>query len=307
MSNSEPLLINLPTITEWIGWFALGVAAVVALALARRIAQWLIFQWHKLRRKAEACMESNETAIRRIPVICVHPSSVQQPHIFNPNEWERESKGIIGSCSAEYSALHFVNGRIAEICRSSKQRCQRNFDALRSHWNNTPWDSDRCVYYVEDPELHCTIEAFFSGVKSLLDLIVQLIATEKIVESKLDGFHRVGSTYGGKVLNCLEHNVSANMRQLAGEISALIKEHKELWIDHAIRARDQLVHPELGTAQLMFHMDLSVHDGNLTFNNVTPPVIGGTNVAEYSGVTIEHVKQFSVSFLKKLHIKSPAP
>jgi hypothetical protein len=90
------------------------------------------------------------------------------------------------------------------------------------------------------------IEAFFSGMKSLPDLIVQLISTEGIVRNKVHGFHRIGTTYEWKVLKNLKSNISAGREQIAQDIQELIKEQKHLWIDEVINARDQLIYPDRG-------------------------------------------------------------
>ena len=85
-----------------------------------------------------------------------------------------------------------------------------------------------------------------------MDLLVQLLSSEKIVGGIVDGFHRVQDVYGGKVINSLANNALNGKKEAAAKISALITEHKRLWIDQVILARDQLIHPQKGMCQLMF-------------------------------------------------------
>ena len=65
----------------------------------------------------------------------------------------------------------------------------------------------------------------------MLDLVVQLLPAERIINTKLDGFHRKKGNYGATVLNALSNNVSDGKKQIAQTISKLISTHKDKWID----------------------------------------------------------------------------
>jgi hypothetical protein len=244
-------------------------------------------------------MDSNSMNDLRIPLICLDPVSVPSFIIFNSNDWVGESKTIVQSCATEYSVLQHGVSRIATMCLSGKELCQPHFDNLEGHWRKQPWDLEKLAYYGQIPELHMLIEAFFSGLKSLLDLIVQLISTEGIVGSRLHGFHRVGATYGGNVLNSLKSNVCTGREQTAQDIRAFIEEQKKLWIDEVISARNQLVHPSRGTHQLMFYIELENQIGNLIYKDAVPPFVGDKRIDVYSAMKVEDVKKFALTFLGK--------
>jgi len=72
------------------------------------------------------------------------------------------------------------------------------------------------------------IEAFFSGVKSLLDLLVQFLSTETVVTAAIDGFHRANKVYGGKVLNALQNNAPNGRKAFAAKVEALLPSTKPL-------------------------------------------------------------------------------
>lgn len=245
-------------------------------------------------------MEARGNSEPRIPVICLDPSAPGAFGVFNPNDWEKDSKAVVLSCSTEFSVLQYGATRIAEMCRSPKDRCQIHFETLKSQWETSTWDLAELIYYAQAPGLHVLIEAFFSGLKSLLDLIVQLLSTEEIVSVKLHGFHRVKSLYGGTVLNALDNNVSASKKHIARSLKDLIGEHKRLWIDEVIKSRDLLVHPTRGIHQLMFEIQLENRDGTLVYKDALPPCVGRQTISDYSAARIESMKQFAQVFLAAL-------
>ncbi|KPJ65202.1 MAG: hypothetical protein AMJ43_11160 [Coxiella sp. DG_40] len=201
------------------------------------------------------CSQNGES---RIPVILLDQSAMPAFQIFNPNNWKGGSKAVVLSCSTEFSVLHYTVNRINEMCRSPKDRCQSHFDNLKQHCIDPIAILPKTVCYAQVPELHVLIEGFFSSIKSLLDLIVQLLSTEKIVGIKLDGFHRTKNIYGGTVLNALERNACSNKKEVAKALKGLIIKHKQLWIDEVIAARDILVHPLEGVHQLMFELRMKI-------------------------------------------------
>jgi len=242
----------------------------------------------------------------RIPVICVDPSSVPSLTIFNPNNWIGESKAIVQSCATVYSVLQHGVKRIADVCLSSNRLCQPHIDNLVAQWKQKPWDLSKAICYGQVPELHMLIEAFFSGIKSFLDLAVQLISTEGIVGSRLQGFHQVGSTYGGNVLNSLERNVRKGREQDAQRIRAFISEQKELWIDEVIESRHQLIHPSGGIHQLMFRFELEDREGDLVCREVVPPFVGESQIDVYSARRMQNLRDFALRFIDILKPTKPA-
>ena len=166
----------------------------------------------------------------RIPVICLARSSVSAFSIFNPNNWLARSRSVVQSCATELSILEYGAERIAQMCAYREELTRPLFETLKRNWAEAKWDLDRSIYFAEVPEMHVSIEAFFAGLKSLLDLIVQLLSTEEVVGTRIDGFHRTGTVYGGKVLNALKQNVKAGKKPLARSLLDLIADHKEHWI-----------------------------------------------------------------------------
>jgi hypothetical protein len=180
------------------------------------------------------------------------------------------------------------------------EHCRAQVRTLQEHWRRENWELSRGVYFAQVPELHALIEAFFAGTKALLDLIVQLLTTEAVVGVELDGFHRAGSVYGGRVLNALRQNTRANRAHIANAIAALIMSHKATWIDDVIKARDFLIHPEKGLHQLMFQLRLATQGGNLVFQEAVPPHVGSTPIDDYVNSQIGNTEAFARDFLNQL-------
>jgi hypothetical protein len=242
-----------------------------------------------------------DRTLTQIPTICLDPSAVPAFGLFNPNDWNGPSRGVVLSCSSEYSVLHYGVTRIKNICQSPMAHCRDHVMTLQEHWKRQTWDLSKGAYYAQVPELHALIEAFFAGTKALLDLIIQLLTTEVVVGVELDGFHRAGSVYGRRVLNALSHNVRANRANTANSIAALILNHKATWIDDVINARDFLVHPEKGSHQLMFHLRLTIQNGDLLCQEAVPPHVGSIQIDDYVNTQIGNIDAFARDFLKQLH------
>ena len=151
----------------------------------------------------------------RIPIICLAPSSVAAFNIFNPNDWTGENKAIIQSCSTELSVLHYELNSIAKMCSNPEKQCISHFENLKRSWKKPNDTLHKTVCYAQVPEIHVFIKAFFASLKSLLDLVVQLLPAERIINTKLDGFHRKKGNYGATVLNALSNNVSDGKKQIA--------------------------------------------------------------------------------------------
>jgi hypothetical protein len=236
----------------------------------------------------------------RIPTICVDRSAIASLTLFNPNEWVGPSRAVVQSCSTERSVISYGVARLTNVCRSADKHCSSHVATLREQWKQAPWDISQGVYFAQVPEVHLLIEAFFSGMKSLLDLLVQLLKTEGIVGAELDGFHRAGDIYGGKVLNALDRNSKAERKAEAKICAALINEHKASWIDEVIRTRDLLVHPSRGAHQLMFEIRLACIDDNLVCSMIVPPRVGEVPINEYAEQQVRNADRFAEVFLAAL-------
>lgn len=242
--------------------------------------------------------------VQRIPVICVDPSTLAGAEIFNPNAWEGGSKGVIQSCWSEYSVLHHCVRQLSEMCDSGDKVCAINVATIQDQWKRSKFDLNKVACFAQQPDLHIRIEAFFSGVKSLLDLIVQLLTTEKVVAAPIDGFHRDGDVYGGRVLKTLRNNGTKEKKELAAKVGAFISEHKEAWIDRVIAARDQLVHPAKGMHQLMFHLEFTEKNGALIFVRAHPPHIESTPIHKFANEVLNQTTGFCSGLLKMLNEKA---
>jgi hypothetical protein len=227
----------------------------------------------------------------RIPVICVSPSSWASAGIFNPNSWIGDSKGVVQSCGAEYSALRYGVAELSAMCKRSEELCRSQVETLIANWKSAPFDVSRCDYFVEVPSYHLLVESFFSGVKSLLDLIVQLLQTERLVAAAVHGFHRDGDVYGGRVLKVLAGNARKERREDAQRVVEFLRKQKALWVDELIQLRDDLVHPKKGMMQVMFQMDITEKDGQLVWQ-VREPLI-----ATYAPATLLRVQEFCEKFI----------
>jgi hypothetical protein len=120
------------------------------------------------------------------------------------------------------------------------------------------------------------------------------------VSGAIDGFHRDKEVYGGKVLNALRNNAQKDRKDTADRLERLIVEHKELWLDQVIFARDQLIHPEKGMHQLMFHLAFAERDSSLVCVELNPPQIEGKPIHLYAKETLQHVTDFCLNFLRVL-------
>jgi len=115
---------------------------------------------------------------------------------------------------------------------------------LQGDWAKATWDLDRCDYLVEIPEFHLCVEAYLSTIKTLLDLLAQLVTTEGIVNKKVHGFHKKRSQVGGELLHVLEAKAYSAKKSIASQLHQQVQEHKAIWIDQVVQLRDNLVHPK---------------------------------------------------------------
>lgn len=235
-----------------------------------------------------------------IPVVCLDATTVGAFSIFNPNNWEGGTRGVIQSCATELAVLEYSAKRIGTICLSAKDLCHPHFENIRRQWRTSPWDLAKTVFYGQVPELHILIEGFFAGLKSLLDLNAQLLSTGGVVSVSLDGFHRKKAVYGGAVLNALDRNAKKGKQRVAIAIRKLITKHKGLWIDEAIGSRDLLVHPSRGVQQLMFELQVEDRYGTLVLVDLVAPHVGTVAINKYAQARVGDIKQFSSLLLGEL-------
>ncbi len=154
-----------------------------------------------------------------INIIAADDFSVGSWRIFNPNEWTRaESRDIIQSCVAEYSLLAFTVAKLRALFDSARELCWRRYVQIRESLGQPLQYPGKCAYWAEVPEVHLHIEAFLGSAKTFLDIVVQLAATEGIVTSAVDGFHRKGGNIGGKFLNCLRCNACNSHKDRASQL-----------------------------------------------------------------------------------------
>lgn len=175
-----------------------------------------------------------------------------------------------------------------------------NIVAMQEQWQLARFDLSKLVFFGQQPDLHIRIEAFFSGAKTLLDLLMQLLSTERIVGVAIDGFHRDRDVYGGRVLNALRGNATKERKNVAAKLDALISEHKKIWIDQVILARDSLVHPQKGMHQLMFNLEFVEKDGALVCVKAHPPEINERPIHIFAQETLQRATILSSSFLGAL-------
>lgn len=240
----------------------------------------------------------------KIPTICADSSSVIGLTLFNPNNWEGESRGVVQSCANERSIISYAIDKLTIVCKNADQYCSHHLFTLQQLWKKSQWDLSKGIYFAQVPEIHLMIEAYFASVKSLLDLIVQLLSTEGIVGVEIDGFHRSKNVYGGKVLNSLAKNAKARKKNIAKEFITLIDEHKNIWIDEIINLRDVLIHPNKDANQIMFEMNLTEENGNLICNRIVPPSIGKIPIYKYAKEQLINLDRFVNEF--QLIFKNPS-
>lgn len=236
----------------------------------------------------------------RTPVIFVEETAVSSSIYFDVNSWSNDSKGLIQSAWSEYSALCHCITEISSICSDPRSYIQHRINTIKTHLDSnslTKDNLDKIECYAQYSRLHIYIEAFFSSIKSLLDLLSQLLSTENIVGAKIDGFHRKNGEYGGKVLSTITNNAIKENKDKAEKVHKLISSHKSDWIDNVISARDQLVHPNAGMHQLMFKMVFEELNGKIEFAEIRTPMIGNEAIESYVIGTQDNLVVFITDFI----------
>lgn len=243
----------------------------------------------------------------KIPIILIHPSSVSSLAIFNPNLWKNASKQIVRSCAAQHSLLQYSLDKLNGLFNNADKLCQPSLQNLESQWNTAKWTHKKCRYFVEIPEVHLYIQIFLVSVKTFLDLIIQLISSEKIINNKIHGFHKKNKIIGGGILNLLDNNSGKSKKDTANKIATLIKKHKKDWLDEIISIRDLLTHPEKGIAQVMFEMEFRETRRGLKLIKIIKPKINasGADFNDYAKGVLKKVEIFSKDFLELIKHSNP--
>ena len=190
------------------------------------------------------------------------------------------------------------------MCADADTVCEKNVETLQGQWKLAKFNLDKVDCFGQQPDLHIRIEAFFSGVKSLLDLLVQMLSTEQVVATAIDGFHRDQTGYGGRVINALRNNGVKAHKEAAAKLDALITYHKKAWIDQVILARDLLIHPTKGMHQLMFRLEFVQKNGDLIFLKAHPPEIDSIPIDSFAQKVLAQLTVFVQEFLGILHGKA---
>jgi hypothetical protein len=235
----------------------------------------------------------------KIPIILLHKNSTSAYSIFNCNDWGSKSKQIVDLCAINYGLIFYTSKKINKIYEEAHILCSPSFNNIRLQWRKAKWELNNCNYFVDVPQLHLSIHSFLSSVKTFLDVIVQLIATEGVVSAAIHGFHKENNIIGGRLLKILENNAEKNNKEKAKTIYDLIVRHKQLWIDDAVNNRDLLIHPE-GFSKIMFNFILSEKKGNLKLDEIIKPSIGDLAFNKYALDTLLHVESFSREIIKCL-------
>ncbi len=241
----------------------------------------------------------------RIPVILAEESLVISAQIFDQNSWNnKKSKLIIQSCLYEHSALLRCESQIKHLCSKSDHLCQKQIERFKTCWGTDKSQLKKTNIFAQSAGLHIHIEAFFSGIKTLLDLLVQLITSEQVVTARIHGFHEKNNTHGGKILNILDGNAVSDKKQIAKKIHALITEHKKIWIDQAISVRNGLIHPEKGMSQIMFQLEFIEQGNSLVCEKIHPPAIEEKPIDQYAEGARKNIQEFAGNFLELLNSTS---
>ena len=132
---------------------------------------------------------------QKIPVILLDRSSVPAANLLNQNDWENNnSKRIVDSCQTYLGFVYYTYTKLEKALNKTalQSLCAHHKSTLLDQWNHTPFKIEKISCLAEVPEIHLSMLGFFSGIKSFLDLLVELLSTEQIIASNVHGFHEKG-------------------------------------------------------------------------------------------------------------------
>lgn len=244
---------------------------------------------------------------QKVPVIILdrNRSSWSAASFFNPNDWPGPSKGIVMSCWTELGLLFYCRDRIVEACGKGRslEMCAVHIAEMQNQWKKARFPFEKMEYFAEVPDFHIQIEGFFAASKALLDLLMQLVSSERIVSGRIHGFHDKGE----RILNMLQRNVIKGEEQIASSLTTLIRESKSSWIDQLIDVRDILIHPGQGQGQIMFRLSFQQDGEEIKCIAVIPPAIKDLSIDRVAIDTVEHLSNFSQEFIGRIHPKNQQP
>ncbi len=248
----------------------------------------------------------SEEEAKKIRVIIAATSGFRGMAIFNPNQWRGNSKQIAVSCANQLDLLHFFANQLTRQFSGPDKFVEHAIKELQNQWQKSPgkW-LQGCRYFVEVPEVHISVVAFLATIKTLLDLMSQLLSAEKIINVSVDGFHRKGDIIGGVVLNALDRNSVAGNKDRAKRIAKLIEDNKKVWIDGTVTARHLLAHPIKGSSQIYFEIEITQSgDGTPGLANVVLPNYEDKTFAEYANGLVPVIEKFCTDFLSLIKAKN---
>ena len=244
-------------------------------------------------------MKKSNNDSSKIPIIWVDDTNKSALSIFKANNWNDRSKAIISSCAAQLSLLEYQAAKLPSLVQYSRIICESRFKGFNDEWNKSPWKISECDYIVELPEFHMNVQAYLATIKVFLNLIVQLISTEGIVDTVIQGFHKKGDVIGGRVINALENHAKKDKTVIASKLLKFLAEQKSTWIDKAVSIRDLLVHPNKGMTQVMFKMEIAhKRNGELKLERVIQPLFDELQFDQYAQITLMSVENFSKNYLE---------
>jgi len=235
-------------------------------------------------------------SVDKTPIILGDTTTFEAYSLFNPNDWQGRSKPIVGSCATQYGLLLHIDQTLKGLFEKSESLCEKRFETLQQQWAKHPWNFSDCDYFVEISALHLSIQGFLSAGKTFLDLLVQLVGSEGIVSSQVNGFHKRNDEVGGKLINTLANN--AVKGQIASDLSQLITQHKPKWIDRLVRTRDFLIHPRRGLSTVVLMLVVEVEEKQLRLKKIQKPSVDGQEFDVYVAETVKNIAGFSAEFLR---------
>lgn len=243
--------------------------------------------------------QSQKNSNYKIPIILPHKTTIPSFLIFNPNDWIGESKAIIHACAMQYGLLLYNSAIIKELFQNVFELCQPGFTEFKKQWDLSQWPIEKGDHLIQIPEIQLQIQSFFTTIKILLDLLVQLISSEKIANVKVHAFHKEGEEVGGQLLKILKSNVPLSKRNKACEIDKFLTEQKSIWIDQIVNYRDIFIHPKkVLSPHVMLKLEIRADNRKLQLIRIIKPSINNQEFDEYASTILQHIEVFSRTFLQ---------
>lgn len=227
----------------------------------------------------------------------MHGTSGRAHKLFEFNKWQADSKSVTQSCITQYGLINYTVISLDKVFNDLDNICQKRLLEYPFNLKEDKWDFARCAFFIENPIIHLYTQAFLAEVKTFLDLVIQLVCTEKVVSAGLNGFHEKGE----RVLNVLTNNVVSGRNRSASRLIKLITDHKGIWIDQFIDFRDGLIHLPRGMMQIMVSVELEDINSKVSIKSVTRPSVNGMNFNDFAHLILNKLDLFTkemISILK---------